>query len=90
MSVNKEPGAAFEAVTARHRLLVITGVAATLVGISIAAFVGYEWFVRRVSHEILAVVAAAALLVGVQVLVFSSLTSMLISLHGELLRQFED
>lgn len=90
MSVSKGAGRTFDAVTARHRFLVLTGVASTVVGLVVAAFVGYEWVARDVGHEIIAVGAAVALLLGVQILVLTSLSSMLIRLHEELLRQVED
>lgn len=92
MSVAASEDGLFEAVKRRHRLILLAGIAATVVGVLLAGFVGYEWFVRRprVSHEVLAVIGAFAVLVGVQLLVFSTLTDMLIVLHQEQLGRIED
>lgn len=90
MRVDEDPGRTFEAVTSRRRLLVVSGGASTLVGLAVAAFVGYEWFVQGVSHEVLTMIAGVALLFGVQVLVLASLAGMLITLHRETLQQVEE
>lgn len=90
MSISKKPGRTFDAVMNRHRVLVIAGGVSTAFGLLVAAYVGYEWFVDGVSHEILTIVAAVAVLFGVQVLVLSSLSSMLIRLHEELVQQLGD
>jgi dolichol-phosphate mannosyltransferase len=67
------------------------GLASTLVGLALAAYVGYEWFIRvpRVSHEVLAVVSAAAVLFGVQLLMFGVLSDMILSLHREQVDRLE-
>lgn len=67
------------------------GLASTLAGIVLAAYVGYEWFIRvpRVSHEVLAVVAAAGVLFGVQLLMFGVLSDMILSLHREQIDRLE-
>jgi dolichol-phosphate mannosyltransferase len=52
-------------------------------GAAVAAFVGYEWFVNRVSHEVLALVAASGILVGVFLLLFALLSDMIQSFHSE-------
>ena len=83
------PGAEFAAVKTRHRLLVAAGVAATVIGVLLAGYVGYDWFVNRVSHEVIAVVSAFGILLGVQLIVLSSLSSMLIALHREQLHEFD-
>lgn len=89
MSVEDASEPLFDAVKRRHRVLVSIGIAAVLAGGVIAGFVGWEWFVNRISHEILAIVAAVGLLFGVQLLVFATLTDMLIVLHTEQLRRLE-
>ena len=68
------------------------GMFATLAGVFIASFVGYEWFVAvpRQSHEVLAVVAAFAVLFGVQLLMFGVLSDLILALHREQLRRIED
>jgi len=83
MSVSDGPGSTLEAVRQRHRQLVILGVSSALVGILLAVYIAYEWFVTNTSHEVLAVIAAVAFLIGVQVLVLTSLSSMLIALNRE-------
>lgn len=83
MSVSEGPGSTLEAVRQRHRQLVILGVSSALIGIFLAVFIAYEWFVTNTSHEVLAVVAAVTFLIGVQVLVLTSLSSMLIALNRE-------
>lgn len=80
----------FEAVQGRHRLLVLAGFASTAVGLALGAYVGYEWFGRGISHEVIAVVSAGTLLLGVQLLVLASLTSMLVTLHRELLARVDE
>jgi dolichol-phosphate mannosyltransferase len=67
------------------------GFASTLAGLALAAYVGYEWFIRvpRVSHEVLAVVSAAAVLFGVQLLMFGVLSDMILSLHREQVDRLE-
>ncbi|EJN61264.1 glycosyl transferase [Halogranum salarium B-1] len=67
------------------------GFASTFAGLLLAAYVGYEWFIRvpRISHEVLAVVAAAAILFGVQLLMFGVLSDMILSLHREQVDRLE-
>ncbi|UPW00325.1 S-layer glycoprotein N-glycosyltransferase AglJ [Halorussus gelatinilyticus] len=67
------------------------GVGSSLVGVTIAAFVAYEWFVKvpRESHEVLAVVAAFAILFGVQLLMFGVLSDLIVTLHREQMRRLE-
>lgn len=79
----------FEAIKSRHRALRLAGGSATFVGLMLAAYVGYEWFLWRTGHEIIALLAAVAILFGVQLLIFSTLTSMLVSLHREQLHRLD-
>ncbi|WP_132060783.1 S-layer glycoprotein N-glycosyltransferase AglJ [Halorussus amylolyticus] len=67
------------------------GVASGLFGVGVAAYVGYEWFVKvpRESHEVLAVVAAFAILFGVQLLMFGVLSDLIVTLHREQMRRLE-
>ena len=83
MSVRGTAGSTIEAVRERHRQLVLLGAGSALIGLILAAYIAWEWFVMATSHEVLAVIAAVAFLVGVQVLVLSSLSSMLIALNRE-------
>lgn len=90
MSVMDGSGPVYEAVEERHRLLVLVGFGSTSVGAAIAAYIAYDWFANGVGHEVLAVVSTALLLLGVQLLVLASLTSMLVTLHRELLARADD
>lgn len=83
MSISGRSEKRFERVKARHRLLRLSGTVSTALGFVLAAYVGYEWIVRRIGHEIMALLSAAAILFGVQLLILSALTSMLITLHRE-------
>lgn len=83
MSISGSTENRFERVKSRHRVLRVTGVVSTAVGFLLAAYVGYEWVIRRIGHEIIALLSAAAILFGVQLLILSALTSMLITLHRE-------
>jgi dolichol-phosphate mannosyltransferase len=65
------------------------GTLSMLTGTAIAAYVGYEFFVRDIPHEGLAVVASAGILLGVQLLMFGVLSDMIVSLHREQLRRIE-
>ena len=66
------------------------GLVSLLAGSGIALYVGVEWVTRRISHEVLAVLAGFAVIVGVQLLMFGVLSDMLLSLHREQLRRFDD
>ena len=70
-----------EVIETRHKLII---------GIIMAGFVGYDWFVNHIGHEVLAIVSAFGILLGVQMLILSSLSSMLISLHQEQIHYMEN
>ncbi|MFC7080234.1 S-layer glycoprotein N-glycosyltransferase AglJ [Halorussus caseinilyticus] len=65
------------------------GVASSLVGVVIGAYVGVEWVTQRISHEVLAVVAAFAILFGVQLLMFGVLSDLIVTLHREQMRRLD-
>ena len=65
------------------------GVASTLVGLVLAAYVGIEWVTRNVSHEVIAVVAGVAVLFGVQVALFGVLADLIVDVSREQTRQLE-
>ncbi|WP_159900599.1 S-layer glycoprotein N-glycosyltransferase AglJ [Salinirussus salinus] len=65
------------------------GVASTLVGLVLAAYVGVEWVTRGISHEVIAVVAGVAVLFGVQVALFGVLADLIVDVNREQTRQFE-
>lgn len=68
------------------------GIASLLVGLGIAAFVAYEWFIRTppVSHEALAVVAAAGIILGVQLVMFGVLSDVIVAVNREQTRRLEE
>ena len=65
------------------------GVVASLLGVTIGAYVGVEWVTRSISHEVLAVVAAFGVLFGVQLLMFGVLSDLILTLHREQLRRID-
>ena len=58
-------------------------------GAGLAAWVGYEWFVRGISHEAMTVVAGVLLLLGVQLLMFGLLSDLVATLYREQTRRIE-
>jgi dolichol-phosphate mannosyltransferase len=66
------------------------GLVSSLVGVVIGTYVGVEWITRSVSHEVMAVVAAGAILFGVQLLMIGVLSDLIVSLHREQMRRFDD
>lgn len=68
------------------------GIVATLVGIFLGLYVGYEWFIAvpRQSHNVLAVLGAGAIIFGVQLLIFGVLSDMIITLHREQLQRIDE
>jgi dolichol-phosphate mannosyltransferase len=68
------------------------GTASLLSGLGVAAYVGYEFYIREppVSHEALAVVAAAGIILGVQLLVFGVLTDIIVAVNREQTRRLEE
>ena len=79
-----------EVIETRHKLIIGIGFLSTSIGIIMAGFVGYDWFVNHIGHEVLAIVSAFGILLGVQMLILSSLSSMLISLHQEQIHYMEN
>jgi glycosyltransferase (TIGR04182 family) len=68
----------------------VLGAASTAVGVGVATFVAYDWFVPpRTPHNILAIVAAGAILLGVQLLMFGVLSDLVVTLHREQMRLIE-
>jgi glycosyltransferase (TIGR04182 family) len=65
------------------------GAAFGAVGTALAAWIGYEWFVRGISHEALTVVAGVVVLLGVQLLIFGVLSDLVVTLHREQTRRIE-
>jgi dolichol-phosphate mannosyltransferase len=65
------------------------GLVSTAIGLGIALWVGYEWFVRSISHEVMAILSASAILFGVQLLMFGVLSDLIFSLHREQLTRLD-
>lgn len=66
------------------------GLLSSLLGTSLAGYVGYRWLLFGVSHEIIAILAAFTILFGVQLVMFGVLSDMILALHREQLQQFDD
>jgi glycosyltransferase (TIGR04182 family) len=65
------------------------GLLSSLVGLVVAAYVGWEWFVVGISHEALTVVSAFAILFGLQMVMFGALSDLMVSLHREQRRHID-
>jgi dolichol-phosphate mannosyltransferase len=65
------------------------GTMSTFAGLLMAAYVGYEWFVRGISHEVIAFLAGSAVLFGVQLLMFGVLSDMIVAVNREQTNQLE-
>jgi glycosyltransferase (TIGR04182 family) len=61
-----------------------------LVGLLVAAYVGYDFLVNDISHEALAVVAAAGILLGVQLVMFGVLSDIIVTVNREQTRRLEE
>jgi len=65
------------------------GAVSGFLGTVLAAWIGYEWFVRSISHEALTVVAGVLLLLGVQLVMFGVLSDLVVTLHREQRRRID-
>ncbi len=59
------------------------GGGSVFIGLAMAMFVLWQWFVNQTGHEIIALGSAAAILLGVQLLIFGVLSDMIVTLHRE-------
>ncbi len=59
------------------------GIASTVGGTILAAYVIYRWVFAGVGHEIIAVAGAGAILLGIQLIMFGVLADMILELHRE-------
>jgi dolichol-phosphate mannosyltransferase len=66
------------------------GALALLAGLSVAAYVGYDYFRYGISHEALAVVAASGVILGVQLLIFGVLSDIIVTVNREQTRRLEE
>jgi dolichol-phosphate mannosyltransferase len=60
------------------------------VGALLAAYIGYDWFVKGISHEALVIVAGVSILFGLQLLMFGLLSDLVVTLHREQSRRIEE
>ncbi len=65
------------------------GSLAVLGGLVLAAFIGYDWFVRDISHEALVVVSGVSILLGLQLLMFGVLSDLIVSVNREQNRRLD-
>lgn len=65
------------------------GAMALLLGLTLAGFVGYRWWVLGVTHEVLALVAGVGILLGIQLFFFGVLSDLVVSLHREQRRRID-
>ncbi|KYH25547.1 glycosyltransferase AglJ [Halalkalicoccus paucihalophilus] len=65
------------------------GFASMLVGVTVACWVAYEWFVRSIPHEVLALFAASSFLFGMQLIMFGLLSDLIVTLHREQMRRLD-
>ena len=61
-----------------------------LVGLVVAAYVGYDFLVNGIGHEALAVVAAAGIILGVQLVMFGVLSDIIVTVNREQTRRLEE
>jgi dolichol-phosphate mannosyltransferase len=66
------------------------GSVSALVGLVVAAYVGYDFLVNGIAHEALAVVAAAGIILGVQLVVFGVLSDIIVTVNREQTRRLEE
>jgi dolichol-phosphate mannosyltransferase len=66
------------------------GVVSGLIGLFVAAYVGYDFLVNDIAHEALAVVAAAGIILGVQLVMFGILSDIIVTVNREQTRRLEE
>jgi len=62
----------------------------SLLGVGLAGFVGYEFFVNGISREVMALLSAFLILLSVQLLMFGVLTDIIVSVNREQTRRLEE
>jgi glycosyltransferase (TIGR04182 family) len=65
------------------------GVTSGLVGIFLAGFVAYRWFVHGSSHEVIALASGVSLLFGLQLVMFGVLSDLIVTANREQTRQID-
>jgi len=60
------------------------------VGVTLGAFVAYDWFVNSTSHEVIAMVGGVSIVLGLQLLMFGVLSDMIVAVNQEQTRQLEE
>ncbi|MFW6437081.1 MAG: S-layer glycoprotein N-glycosyltransferase AglJ [Halococcoides sp.] len=66
------------------------GLMTSTAGAGVGLYVAIEWVIKSTSHEIMAVLAAMGIIFGVQLLMFAVLSDVIVTLHRERMRRFED
>ncbi|MCY4729285.1 S-layer glycoprotein N-glycosyltransferase AglJ [Natronomonas gomsonensis] len=65
-------------------------VAGTALGTVLAAYVGYDYFVRGISHEVIALLSVFFILLSMQLLMFGVLSDIIVSVNREQTRRLEE
>ena len=58
-------------------------------GVTLGAYVAYDWFVNSTSHEVIAMVGGIAIVLGIQLLIFGVLSDMIVTVNREQTRRLE-
>jgi len=58
-------------------------------GITLGAYVAYDWFINSTSHEVIAMVGGIAIVLGIQLLMFGVLSDMIVTVNREQTRRLE-
>ncbi|MFT4904157.1 MAG: glycosyltransferase (TIGR04182 family) [Natronomonas sp.] len=62
----------------------------TFIGVGLAGYVGYEYFVNSISHDVIALLAAFFVLLSAQLLMFGVLSDIIVSVNREQTRRLEE
>ena len=65
------------------------GVVSAVIGMLLAVFVAYDWFVRGIGHNVIALAAGVALLFAVQLVMFGVLSDLIVTANQRQSRQLE-
>ena len=58
-------------------------------GVTLGAYVAYDWFINSTSHEVIAMVGGIAIVLGIQLLMFGVLSDMIVTVNREQTRRLE-
>jgi dolichol-phosphate mannosyltransferase len=65
------------------------GFGAIGLGITLGAYVAYDWFINSISHEVIAMIGGIAIVLGIQLLMFGVLSDMIVTVNREQTRRLE-